>query len=154
MSEASIPDSRTQLLEPDSPNPRAQHEPLATGSPHELEPGMEDTRNELKPGMHDTRTDLQAATPRTRNGLERSLRGTLSRRHAGRINRLHTSRINRSQTRAERGAITAEYAIIIVGACAIGGVLVSILRSPAMQNALKTIINYGLKIAGVEGVHL
>jgi hypothetical protein len=43
---------------------------------------------------------------------------------------------------------------MIVGACAIGGVLVSLLRSPAMQNALKAIINYGLKLAGVEGVHL
>lgn len=56
--------------------------------------------------------------------------------------------------RTQRGAITAEYAIMIVGACALGGVLVALLRSPAMQNALKSIINYGLKLAGVEGVHL
>ncbi|WP_130387031.1 DUF4244 domain-containing protein [Kribbella sp. VKM Ac-2569] len=62
--------------------------------------------------------------------------------------------INRLRNRAERGAVTAEYAIMIVGACAIGGVLVALLRSPAMQNALKAIINYGLKIAGVEGVHI
>ncbi|MFF0266620.1 DUF4244 domain-containing protein [Kribbella sp. NPDC004536] len=54
----------------------------------------------------------------------------------------------------QRGAITAEYAIIIVGACALGGVLVALLRSPAMQTALKAIINYALKLAGVEGVHL
>ncbi|NIK54889.1 DUF4244 domain-containing protein [Kribbella shirazensis] len=58
------------------------------------------------------------------------------------------------RTRTERGAATAEYAITIVGACAIGGLLVSLLKSPAMQNALKSIINYGLKMAGVEGVHL
>jgi len=60
----------------------------------------------------------------------------------------------RRQRKTQRGAITAEYAIMIVGACALGGVLVALLRSPAMQNALKAIINYGLKLAGVEGVHL
>jgi Protein of unknown function (DUF4244) len=143
MPEAPIPDSRIQLLEPDSSNPRAQHESSTPGSPNELEPGKQDTRNHLQPAM-----------PHTRNLLERGLRGTLNHPHARRINRLYTSRVNRRQARAQRGAITAEYAIIIVGACAIGGVLVSILRSPGMQNALKAIINYGLKIAGVEGVHL
>lgn len=56
--------------------------------------------------------------------------------------------------RTQQGAVTAEYAVIIVGACALGGVLVALLRSPAMQTALKSIINYALKIAGVEGVHL
>ena len=56
--------------------------------------------------------------------------------------------------RTQQGAVTAEYAIMIVAACALGGVLVAILRSPAMQTALKTIINYALKTAGVEGVHL
>ncbi|WP_202868334.1 DUF4244 domain-containing protein [Kribbella sindirgiensis] len=70
------------------------------------------------------------------------------------IRRLYSKGINRLRHRAERGAVTAEYAIMIVGACAIGGVLVALLRSPAMQNALKSIINYGLKLAGVEGVHL
>jgi hypothetical protein len=61
--------------------------------------------------------------------------------------------VNRRERR-ERGAITAEYAIAIVSACALGGVLISIVRSPGMQNAFKTIINYALKLAGVEGVHL
>lgn len=88
---------------------------------------------------------------------------TTTRRALGRrssANRLHRVRqaclqgIARRRARAQLGAITAEYAIIIVGACAIGGVLVSLLRSPGMQNALKAIINYGLKLAGVEGVHL
>jgi hypothetical protein len=32
--------------------------------------------------------------------------------------------------------------------------MVALLRSPAMQAALKAIINFALKIAGVEGVHL
>ncbi|WP_344237256.1 DUF4244 domain-containing protein [Kribbella hippodromi] len=56
--------------------------------------------------------------------------------------------------RTERGAATAEYAVTIVAACTIAGALVVLLRSPAMSNALKAIINYALKIAGVDGVHL
>ncbi|MBP2354402.1 hypothetical protein JOF29_005512 [Kribbella aluminosa] len=32
--------------------------------------------------------------------------------------------------------------------------MVALLRSPAMQAVLKAIMNFGLKIAGVEGVHL
>jgi hypothetical protein len=81
------------------------------------------------------------------NNLHRALRTAGFRRLCGKG-------IDRLRNRAERGAVTAEYAIMIVGACAIGGVLVALLRSPAMQNALKAIINYGLKIAGVEGVHI
>ncbi len=95
-------------------------------------------------------SQLDAHTPDTncpRNTRIRLLRGTGIRRLCGKG-------IDRLRNRAERGAVTAEYAIMIVGACAIGGVLVALLRSPAMQNALKAIINYGLKIAGVEGVHI
>ncbi|WP_410789003.1 DUF4244 domain-containing protein [Kribbella sp. C-35] len=93
---------------------------------------------------------LEAHTPdtnRPRRTEIRLLRSTGIRRLCGKG-------IDRLRHRAERGAVTAEYAIMIVGACAIGGVLVALLRSPAMQNALKAIINYGLKIAGVEGVHI
>ncbi|TDW90243.1 uncharacterized protein DUF4244 [Kribbella pratensis] len=94
---------------------------------------------------------LESRTPDTTSRVRRS-RVTPFR--ATNIRRLCGKGINRLRNRAERGAVTAEYAIMIVGACAIGGVLVALLRSPAMQNALKAIINYGLKIAGVEGVHL
>jgi len=70
------------------------------------------------------------------------------------IRRLCGNPIRHLRPHAERGAITAEYAVAIVAACGLGGVLVALLRSPAMQGALKAIINYGLKIAGVEGVHI
>lgn len=96
-----------------------------------------------------TGTNLLASrgTDRPRGTPIRPLSGTG-------IRRLYSKGINRLRHRAQRGAVTAEYAIMIVGACAFGGVLVALLRSPAMQNALKAIINYGLKIAGVEGVHI
>jgi hypothetical protein len=60
----------------------------------------------------------------------------------------------RLRTRTERGAATAEYAVTIVAACGLGGILVALLKSPVMMNALKALINYALKIAGVDGVHL
>lgn len=97
-------------------------------------------------------------TAATTDQLTPTTHRTPSRRPpANRLQRVRSTRphgITRRRPRAQLGAITAEYAIIIVGACAIGGVLVALLRSPAMQNALKAIINYGLKLAGVEGVHL
>lgn len=126
-------------------------------------------RNQLEPNTPDTSTRVRrprltpfralrprGAAPKIRDTTGPSL---LRRRGAGRtgstgIRHLYSKGINRLRHRAERGAVTAEYAIMIVGACAIGGVLVALLRSPAMQNALKSIINYGLKLAGVEGVHL
>jgi hypothetical protein len=91
--------------------------------------------------------------------LHPTTRRTLSRRPSAnrllqRVRQAGRKGITRGRARSQLGAITAEYAIMIVGACAIGGVLVALLRSPAMQNALKAIINYGLKLAGVEGVHL
>jgi hypothetical protein len=103
---------------------------------------------------HPLPTEPQAES-HSHNQLESRTRGTGIRvlRGVG-VRRLCGKGINRLRHRAERGAVTAEYAIMIVGACAIGGVLVALLRSPAMQNALKAIINYGLKIAGVEGVHI
>jgi hypothetical protein len=93
--------------------------------------------------------ELRAADARHGIGRERARR-----LRAGAIRRMHGNAIRRMRARAERGAITAEYAILIVGACGLGGVLVALLRSPAMQGVLNAIINYGLKIAGVEGVHL
>ncbi|MEU8226088.1 DUF4244 domain-containing protein [Kribbella sp. NPDC048915] len=58
------------------------------------------------------------------------------------------------QANSDRGAITAEYAVIIVGACGFGGILVALLRSSGMSEMLKKLINYGLSLAGVEGVQI
>ncbi|MGZ0149244.1 DUF4244 domain-containing protein [Kribbella sp. WER1] len=68
--------------------------------------------------------------------------------------RLKSKAIRRRRSCPDRGAITAEYAVLIVGVCGFGGAMVALLRSPAMQAVLKSIVNFGLKIAGVEGVHL
>ncbi|WP_427886427.1 DUF4244 domain-containing protein [Kribbella sp. GL6] len=62
--------------------------------------------------------------------------------------------IRHRRPRSDKGAITAEYAVLIVGVCGFGGAMVALLRSPAMQTVLKGIVNFGLKLAGVEGVHL
>ncbi|MEV8376844.1 DUF4244 domain-containing protein [Kribbella sp. NPDC056861] len=62
--------------------------------------------------------------------------------------------VRRSRPRGERGAATAEYAVSIVAACGLGGILIALLKSPAVQTALKAIINYALKAAGVDGVQL
>ena len=56
--------------------------------------------------------------------------------------------------RTQRGAATAEYAISVVAACGFGGILVALLKSDVMMNALKALINYALQLAGVEGVQL
>jgi hypothetical protein len=61
---------------------------------------------------------------------------------------------HRLRNRSERGAATAEYAVSVVAACGFGGVLVALLKSDLMMNALKAIINYALKLAGVEGLQL
>jgi hypothetical protein len=58
------------------------------------------------------------------------------------------------RNRGERGAATAEYAVSVVAACGFGGILVALLKSDVMMNALKALINYALKVAGVEGVQL
>jgi hypothetical protein len=61
---------------------------------------------------------------------------------------------SRSRKRTERGAATAEYAVTMVAACGIGGILIALFKSPAMLTLLKAIINYALKAAGVDGVQL
>jgi len=63
-------------------------------------------------------------------------------------------RMRRLRSRSERGAATAEYATTIVAACGLGGILVALLKSDVMLNALKALINYALKLAGVEGIQL
>jgi len=63
-------------------------------------------------------------------------------------------RLRRFRARSERGAATAEYATTIVAACGLGGILVALLKSDVMLNALKALINYALKLAGVEGIQL
>ena len=72
----------------------------------------------------------------------RSTSRLLARTHAG------------LRARTERGAATAEYAVSVVAACGFGGILVALLKSDVMVNALKALINYALQIAGVEGVQL
>ncbi|GAB2630119.1 DUF4244 domain-containing protein [Kribbella swartbergensis] len=74
----------------------------------------------------------------------RSTRGTL---------RTH-SILRALRNRSERGAATAEYAVSVVAVCGLGGILVALLKSDAMMNALKALINYALQLAGVEGVQL
>ena len=68
--------------------------------------------------------------------------------------RTRPGRLRRFRTRSERGAATAEYAVSVVAACGFGGILVALLKSDVMLNALKALINYALKLAGVEGVQL
>ncbi len=68
--------------------------------------------------------------------------------------RTRPGRLRRFRTRSERGAATAEYAVTIVAACGLGGILVTLLKSEVMLNALKSLINYALKLAGVEGLEL
>ena len=75
-------------------------------------------------------------------------------RRAHTLRRVRSRTFRHIRTRTERGAATAEYAVTIVAACGLGGILVALLKSPLMQNALKALINYALKIAGVDGVHL
>jgi len=75
--------------------------------------------------------------------------------HSSTIARRTTpGRLRRFRTRSERGAATAEYAVTIVAACGLGGILVTLLKSDVMLNALKSLINYALKLAGVEGLEL
>ncbi|MET7282116.1 DUF4244 domain-containing protein [Kribbella sp. NPDC005582] len=75
--------------------------------------------------------------------------------HSSTIARRTTpGRLRHCRTRSERGAATAEYAVTIVAACGLGGILVTLLKSDVMLNALKHLINYALKLAGVEGLEL
>jgi GTP cyclohydrolase II len=62
--------------------------------------------------------------------------------------------VRRIRQRSERGAATAEYAVSMVAACGIGGILIALLKSDAMLTLLKAIINYALKAAGLEGVQI
>jgi len=105
-----------------------------------------------EPAPHTPTHDLELRT--ATEAPERIRRTRIRRLRHGLIQRLYGNGLHHLRAHAQRGAITAEYAVLIVGACGLGGVLVALLRSPAMQGALKAIINYGLKIAGVEGVHL
>ena len=69
-------------------------------------------------------------------------------------NHLSTRTRTRARVRTQLGAATAEYAVSVVAACGFGGILVALLKSDVMMNALKALINYALKLAGVEGVQL
>jgi hypothetical protein len=54
----------------------------------------------------------------------------------------------------QRGAATAEYAVATVAACGFAGLLLALLKSPAVQALLKAIINFALRAAGLDGVQL
>lgn len=60
----------------------------------------------------------------------------------------------RPRKRTQHGAATAEYAVTIVAACGLSGILIALFKSPAMMTLLKAIINYALKAAGVEGIQI
>ncbi len=60
----------------------------------------------------------------------------------------------RYRRRDQRGAATAEYAVATVAACGFGGILVALLKSPAVLQLLKEIINFALRAAGMDGVQL
>lgn len=54
----------------------------------------------------------------------------------------------------QRGAATAEYAVATVAACGFGGILIALLKSEAVQDLLKAIINFALRSAGLDGVQI
>jgi uncharacterized membrane-anchored protein len=55
---------------------------------------------------------------------------------------------------SDRGAATAEYAVTMVAACGLSGILIALLKSGAMVSLLKAIINFALKAAGLDGVQI
>jgi hypothetical protein len=98
--------------------------------------------------------DLSTSDPAASRSPEHVLRPAREHRRALTLRRVRSRALRGLRARTERGAATAEYAVTIVAACGLGGILVALLKSPVMQNALKALINYALKLAGVDGVHL
>ena len=49
--------------------------------------------------------------------------------------------------RRDRGAATAEYAVVTVAAAGLGGILIKLLTSDWFQEILKTILNWIVRIA-------
>ena len=62
--------------------------------------------------------------------------------------------VRRFRKQSERGAATAEYAVTMVAACGLSGILIALLKSDVMMSLLKAIINYALKAAGLDGVQV
>jgi uncharacterized membrane-anchored protein len=62
--------------------------------------------------------------------------------------------VRRYRKHSDRGAATAEYAVTMVAACGLSGILIALLKSGAMVSLLKAIINFALKAAGLEGVQI
>ena len=50
---------------------------------------------------------------------------------------------------SDAGMTTAEYAVGTVAACGFGGVLVTVLKDPAIQNMVKDVLLKALKLAGI-----
>ncbi|MET9316999.1 DUF4244 domain-containing protein [Kribbella sp. NPDC003505] len=125
-----------------------------SNKPHPTSPQVLTADPELELNTPKSATVWVGDHVHSRTRREGASREEVCRLPAKAIRRLDGNPIRHLRPHAERGAITAEYAVAIVAACGLGGVLVALLRSPAMQGALKAIINYGLKIAGVEGVHI
>ena len=62
--------------------------------------------------------------------------------------------VRRARKRSERGAATAEYAVTVVAACGLSGILIALLKSEVMMSLLKAIINFAVKSAGLEGIEI
>jgi hypothetical protein len=62
--------------------------------------------------------------------------------------------IRRHRKHSDRGAATAEYAVTMVAACGLSGILIALLKSEVMVSLLKAIINFALKAAGLDGVQI
>lgn len=72
-----------------------------------------------------------------------------SRTGRGRLRlRLRWSRLRRELTEDERGAVTAEYAIVIMAAVAFAGLLVAIMRSSEIRAMLVELVENALGAAG------
>jgi Protein of unknown function (DUF4244) len=59
------------------------------------------------------------------------------------------ARLHSATASADAGMTTAEYAVGTVGACGFGGVLIALLKSEAVQQALKAIVMKALSFGGI-----
>ncbi|QNN63906.1 DUF4244 domain-containing protein [Leucobacter denitrificans] len=66
----------------------------------------------------------------------------------GRFARWRASRVARELAEDDRGAVTAEYALIIMAAVAFAGLLIVILRSDEVRQMLLTLVQNALNSAG------
>jgi Protein of unknown function (DUF4244) len=60
-----------------------------------------------------------------------------------------SARLQSTTASGDAGMTTAEYAVGTVGACGFGGVLIALLKSEAVQQALKAIVMKALSFGGI-----